>query len=176
MGVDAKGYFTTKRVLTDAELDILNQEFQRTHCDLSAYKFKRLTRSRYDEELPAEAIEIDFDMDRFYGIGYARGPILRHATVLGWLKYRNCVTKVFYGGDCSEMVDFEEWTDDLETRTLAHFFALGELTYRDRGNLPLASDGFCDSGNDGAAYGPDQAPNAHRLGIAGVPTNAKSES
>ncbi len=83
---------------------------------------------RYDDVEETNAYRINFDLARYYGKGYARGPWMKIMTQLEWLRAQPEVVAVYYGGDCSDSPSL--WTREDTLETLQYFFERGHSTYR----------------------------------------------
>ena len=125
MGVDAQGYFVTKRALTDKEINRIEQDYKNTYGDTS-YSFRSL---RGNKDFTAQCVKIDFYLARFYSPTYTRGPALDILTVLGWLRRRPYVEAVYYGGDCYAPEEFTEWTEASERELLETYLKQGWRSY-----------------------------------------------
>lgn len=128
MGIDACGYFVTRRPLTDEEIERVLADFNTTYYDEWAVKFRSL---RTDSDFTPNCVRIDFDLDRLYSEGYARGNFVKHATICGWLRRRKYVEAVYYGGDCSDLAELSEWTQDTERKLFDLYLTSNRLSYRD---------------------------------------------
>lgn len=131
MGIDACGYFVTKRPLSDEEIARILEDFNATYYGDFKISFSSL---RAREDFTPACVSIDFDLDRLYEKGYARGNFVKHATVCGWLMRRPYVVAVYYGGDCVDLVDISEWTKEREHELLDLYLNSNQLTYRDADN------------------------------------------
>lgn len=129
MGVNALGYFVTKRELTDEEIAQVLDDFYRTYYDDFEITFHSL---RNNEDMSPRCVEINFEFDRLYSSGYARGNAVKHITVLGWLRRRPYVEAVFYGGDSGELGDICEWTEEVERETINLYLTSNTLTYHQK--------------------------------------------
>lgn len=141
MGIDATGYFLTKRCLTDDEIVKMNAELVEFHPRLHRNPPKEsydagpwFQRANQHDGLPENAIEIDFGLGRFYGPFYERGDFMEYLTVLGWLRRRDYVTAVFYGGDSTSLDEISEWDEARERDYIEHYLSVGERPYRSPSN------------------------------------------
>lgn len=122
MGIDAQGYFDIEgHKIGQQELDDIRARF-----DKAGYWPKR------DWFVLCDGfVEINFDLDRYYGPGYERGSkFLEHLTVLGWL-LRNLPHggRVFFGGDCVALDECSEWTLERECEYLDRYLRVGHEPY-----------------------------------------------
>ncbi len=128
MGMDATGYFVTKRALSDAEIDRVLADWKDAHrMGDSAFTFVSL---RDDSDFTPQCIEIRFDRARHYSPGYARGPFYEIWSVLGWLRRRPYVEAVYYGGDSGSLNELGEYNDDREREMSDCWLTSGHDTYR----------------------------------------------
>jgi hypothetical protein len=128
MGIDATGYFVTKRPLTDDEIVRVLDDLQATYGELvSRISFHSL---RGHPDFNPRCVEISFDLDRLYSLGYARGSFVRHASVCGWLRRRPYVEAVYYGGDSCDLNEISEWTEQAEQELFNLYLDSNQMTYR----------------------------------------------
>jgi hypothetical protein len=122
MGIDAQGYFDIQGVNVSPQyVADLNEKF------VSAGFFTLPERTWF---LHREGfVEINFDLERYWGPGYERGPFLSQLQVLGWL-LRNLPEggRVFYDGDCVSLDESEPWTFERVKKYLDHFLTYGYAT------------------------------------------------
>lgn len=140
MGIDARGWFITKKVLTDEELSNLNNRF----FNLCLNSFRRPDPNKKRESWERDGIPfkqvkakeslyiIDFHLSRYYGIGYERGPFEQTVYVCCWLRRQPEVESVYYAGDYSFFEEAEEFTEQYERDIVEHYFKNGYGPYRNK--------------------------------------------
>lgn len=123
MGMDARGYFITKRLLTAEEIIILNKQFiECNHAgwDGAEKPFYQIDKAQFG---------IHFDLSRYYDFCYARGPAHKIYAVLGWLRRHPIVESVYYGSDVSDLDELYEWTAERETEEIGEWLKHGYKNY-----------------------------------------------
>jgi hypothetical protein len=73
-------------------------------------------------------------LDRYYGIGYARGSFPRIYITAKWIQHNLPDAKVYYGGDCQGSIN-ELW-EDQEAKLMEHYLTSGNSEYRQGWKMP----------------------------------------
>ncbi len=123
MGIDARGWFDIEGTKIGAQqVDDLNARFHNAGYDIPERKYFVLAEGR---------VMIDFDLARYYGPGYERGPFHTQLVVLGWLlRHLPPGGRVYFGGDSTDDDDLGQWSHEKEATYLNHYLLVGHEPYR----------------------------------------------
>lgn len=120
MGIDAMGCFYTKEELTQEKLAEYEKQFRARNYEGWEKKTAIFLKSN------GRRVIVDFDLLRYWGPGYERGPFETIISVLGWLRRRDdFVEEVFYWGDCNCEGQSNQFDEAMEKVFLEHFFKYG---------------------------------------------------
>jgi hypothetical protein len=83
-------------------------------------------------------------LNRYYGVGYERGPLTTFCAIATWLEFHIHDAEIFYGGDSSGILA-EKFDKEARQLLLAHFYQVGHLSYQsycgDSSTAPICT--FC---------------------------------
>ena len=131
MGVDAVLEFETFQPLDSAALSDLRHRIGDAFGDtLLICRESRAKTGPISQHAIEPCGENRYEVNlfcRFYDIGYERGPWPELAGVIEWLRRQLIVSRIFYGGDCDDVL--KEVTPDTIEATWAHFARNGTLPY-----------------------------------------------
>lgn len=133
MGVDAVMEAVTLQRLDDQEILELSRQLR--ECFGQSYGIRRSalrdSQLQYQilEDEPGAILAVDLNGERFYGIGYERGPVVRHIAVAEWFEVLVPGISVYYGGDhdCLDVFDAR-----ARSELFAHFARNASRPYRVR--------------------------------------------